>query len=336
MNLLPTRNLLSARASRQPQAAPLKLQAEMIARNAAGKTAALTAINDVCEGTHLPSGLLFSVSDPLAANRLLQSMRNRRIDLQSDHGIESTQNAEELQYRLQEGDETRVEFVTHEVIGQILVGTTSDSPPQARQMYENYVERLRQANVLMVMVPAPTDMDDEQGRITFKEDLKLTSAYLRHALDKHDANSPCSVAIVMTKLDAMFSSEQDARAALSDPVLRQALSPLVHSVIGSSKVRDAVIVPTSSLGFGRTEEIENSADLTGGRGRLHRLIGQELEPFNIVGLLVWSLLYGLLPQTVKTGEQEMAIASTVQKLSDDLDALQPWLVPIKSRGQAVN
>lgn len=314
-------------------ALPLRMVMEMIARPAAGKTTFLTAINETCEGTHLPSGLHFGVKDPLAANQLLQSIRQRRKELQSDNGLASTQHAEEMHYLLQEGEETRVEFVTHEVIGQVLVGTTDNSPAAVRQMYDSYVGTLRQANTLVAMVPAPTSEDDGASRVQYKEDLRLTNAYLRHALSLHNEETHCAVAIVVTKLDALFSTEKEARAALTDGVMKQALGPLVQTVAASSKVRDAVIVPTSSFGFGRSEVIADSSELSGGRGTLHRLIGDEMEPYNIAGLLVWTLLHGLLPQTVSTGEQEMAIAKTVQSLADDLEELNPWLVPIKSRGK---
>lgn len=323
--------------SRRPvkQIPPLDAWMEMIARPAAGKTTMLTAINEVCEGSHLPSGLFFGVDDPLKSNEILKQLQRRRDELQNEDGPGSTQHDYALEYGLQEGEETRVKFRTHEVIGQVLTGTDPDSTPAQKQLYERYVQKLGMAHALVPMIAVPNGDSDAHSRLQYREDLRLTNAYLRKALKLHTSEAPCAVAIVVTQIDTLFPSDKQARQALTDSVLREALAPLVQTVAASDKVREAVIVPTSSLGFGRAEVIEDSAGAIDHRGPLHRLMAEELDPFNVAGLLVWLLLNSLLPQTVVSGDQETVISRVVQMLDDDLVALAPWLVPIKKRGRVL-
>ena len=327
---------LASRSKPKPKIVePLRANMEMIARPAAGKTTMLNALNEVCEGAHLPSRLYFGVDDPLKANEILQNLRRVRDELQTEVGPGSTQHDYAMEYFLQEGEQTRVKFTTHEVIGQVLTGTTPDSTPAQRQLYDRYVQRLANANALVPMIAVPHGDGDSQSRAQYKEDLRLTNSYTRQALKMRGADDHCAVAIVVTKIDTLFSSEQQARQSLTDDVLKQALAPLVQTVCASEKVREAVIVPTSSLGFGRSEEVESASNYIDRRGPLHRLLGDELDPFNVTGLLAWLLLHSLLPQSVATGEQEAVIARVVQMLADDLDTMSPWLVPIKHRGRVI-
>ncbi|MBS0202895.1 MAG: hypothetical protein JSS49_08365 [Planctomycetes bacterium] len=326
----------SVAVSGTPHSAPLlQLSMEMIGRPATGKTVALTAINEVCEGSHLPSGLYFGVSDPLKSNEILRQLRRRTEELQGDAGLPSTQDDYVLEYDLEEGDETRVRFQTHEMIGQVLTGTDSDSPPAQRQLYDRYCGRLASAHVLVPMIAVPPASDNVDGLRQYKEDLRLTSAYLRQAIKMHTSDKPCAVAIGMTQLDAMFPSEQRARETLTDDVLRESLAPLVQAVSMMSKVREAAIIPTSGFGFGRAEAIGRNTGDRNPRGTLHRLVSDDIEPFNIVGLLTWVLLHGLLPQDVPHASQEATIGRLVNLLADDLDAISPWIVPIKHRGAVV-
>ena len=306
----------------------------MIAPGSTGKTVFLTAINDVCEGSHLPSGLFFGSDNPLATNQILEQQRRRKEELQNG-GSPSTQDDYQIEYCLQEGEETRVKLVTNELIGQVLTGTTETSKPDQKQLYERYVSRMQSAHTLLPMVAPPVSDGDSHDDERFKEHLRLTNSYLRHALKLHDVSSPCSVAIVVSKIDMLFADEQQARAGLTDDILRRALGSLVRTVIESPKVREAVIIPISSFGFGRGEAIE-PAQNSNGRGRpMQRLNAASMEPFNVVGLLSWVLLNSLLPQEVDSGEQETIIARVVRSLAEDVEALDPWRVPIKHRGQPV-
>ena len=327
--------LATPRKSKSTIVTPLEARMEMIARPTAGKTTMLTAINEVCEGAHLPSGLWFGVDDPLKSNEILQRLHQRREELHTEVGPSSTQDDYELEYCLEEGEESRVKFVTHEVIGQVLTGTTPDSTPAQRTLYDRYLKKLGSANALVPMIAVPQGDADPHSRSQFKEDLRLTNAYLRQALKLHAADTPCVVAIVVTKIDTLFPTEKQARQTLTNDVLREALAPLVQTVAASEKVREAVIVPTSSLGFGRSEEVDGDEGNSNHRGPLHRLVGEELDPFNVTGLLVWLLLNGLTPQSIPMGDHETVFGRVVQMLADDLDALAPWLMPIKKRGRVV-
>jgi hypothetical protein len=58
-----------------------------------------------------------------------------------------------------------------------------------------------------------------------------------------------------------------------------------------------------------------------------------MQPFNLKTLVTWSLLAGALPQEIEVavGDDEPALARVCRMLSDDLEALHGWVVPVKGR-----
>src|SRR5207302_9035644 len=100
------------------------------------------------------------------------------------------------------------------------------------------------------LVPCPPPNPSPRDRRRYANDLRLACAYVREALRLRTLEQPAAVALVLTKIDTLFKDADEARAALTDAALRDALGPLGHLVEQSDRVSDAVVLPVTSFGFG--------------------------------------------------------------------------------------
>ena len=142
---------------------------------------------------------------------------------------------------------------------------------------------------------------------------------------------------MLSKTDALFATPEEARAALTDDVLRSALGPLVQLIEQSEHVSDAAIIPVTAFGFGK-------AVLRDGRDRAARGAGVGEEPFGDEP--IWLLKEGESPRAVQPrhavplvaaagpaepgdGRRTPKLDTLCRMLRDDLEAGDPWLVPIK-------
>jgi hypothetical protein len=108
----------------------------------------------------------------------------------------------------------------------------------------------------------------------------------------------------------------------------------------SANVSDAAIIPTSALGFGnavrrepgadRHEAPPESADDPFGSEPIWLLRdGASASPFNLDTLFLWTLLLGLLRQAGAGAETDEEVGNVCRMLGEDLEAGDPWLVPLK-------
>ncbi len=319
---------------------------EGIGRGHAGKSALLHAVKETVLGNFFSSGMQLDLLDPRAVGQELMDVIATSERLQSD-GLLPTLETEPLHYILFQGERPRLIFSTHETIGQILSHTTPDSPPEQQQRYQEYLARLRRADVLWCVVPCPPPQPTATEQALYRRDLRLTSAYLREALRLHDPNRLCAVVLGLSKVDALAPTPQKARELLSDEVLQEALDPLITQVSMAANVSAAAIFPWGALGFGC---VERKADTpTAGiskDGKPVPVDDQEREwirpknsnavPFNVAGVVIWSLLHGIQVQEVECRDgDEPQLVRIAKHLEDDLQALKPWMLTVKSPALAL-
>jgi hypothetical protein len=147
---------------------------------------------------------------------------------------------------------------------------------------------------------------------------------------------------VLSKIDTLFQDAEEARASLTDEVLRTCFGPLVHLVEQSPGVADAVIVPVTAFGFGNAVLREERSDLEGEQGKgedepfgpepiwLLRA-GVSAQPANLDSLFIWSLLCGLRNQAGSGVSEEDELGQICRTLAEDLRAIDPWLLPLTGR-----
>jgi hypothetical protein len=150
-----------------------------------------------------------------------------------------------------------------------------------------------------------------------------------------------AVALVLSKIDTLFKDAEEARASLTDEVLQTSFGPLVHLIERSPRVSDAVIIPVTTFGFGnavlREEGSEREGELPEAEDDpfasepiwLLRE-GVSAQPYNLDTLFLWTLLFGLRNQAGHAVlEEDTELGHICRTLSDELGAIDPWLLPLK-------
>lgn len=305
-----------------------------IGRGHAGKTALFHALGENLVGDFLRSGLHLDAADPRDVARMIREADEARRLLHQT-GLPPTTEPAHIRYCLYDGDAPRVVCRMREVVGQVLTHTLPDSDQGTQARYAKYLKSLVASNVLWAVVPCPPADPGPRDRRRYANDLRITQAYLREALRLRTARQPAAVALVLTKTDALFPDAAAARDALTDDVLRRALGPLVQLIEGSAHVTDAAVFPVTAFGYGKAVLRAEAGDRHGAPGSAAEPFGDEptwllrdgeaAEPHNLDTLLLWSILLGLMNRDGGT-----PAADAISRVwRDDLEAGDPWLVPIK-------
>lgn len=308
-----------------------------IGRGHAGKTALFQALGDGLVGDYLPSGLHLDAADPREVARMIKEAEDAQKLLHRS-GLPPTLEVSHTRYGIYQGDELRVVCRLREVIGQVLTHTLPDSHPRLQARYTSYLKSLINAHVLWVVVPCPPASPTPRDRRRYSNDLRITTAYLREALRLRTLGPKASVALVLSKTDALFPSAVAARNALTDEVLLKSLGPLVRLIEESDHVSDAAVVPTSAFGFGKAVIREDGANRHGTDPESYEepfgdepiwLLkdGESAEPYNLDTLFLWSMLLGMLNQGLPDRHPELD--TVCRMLRDDVETGDPWLVPVK-------
>jgi hypothetical protein len=309
-----------------------------VGRGHAGKTALFHALGESLVGDFLPSGLHLDAADPREVARMIREAEETQRLLRRS-GLPPTLEVSHTRYCLYEGDDRRVVCRMREVIGQILTLTLPDSEPKLQARYDDYLHNLVNAHVLWAVVPCPPADPGPRDRRRYANDLRIIVAYLREALRLRTLRQPAAVALVLSKADALFATPEQARAALTPDVLHRALGPLVQLIEKSARVSDAAVIPVTAFGFGNSVLRENGADRAGAAGSADEPFGDEPiwllregatpQPYNLDTLFLWSVLLGLLNQLGPDPAADPQADAVCRKLRDDLEAADPWLLPVK-------
>jgi hypothetical protein len=309
-----------------------------IGRGHAGKTALFHALSDTLLGDYLPSGLHLDASDPREVARMIHEVQEAQRLLRSS-GLPPTLAVTYTRYCVYEADKPRAVCGMREVIGQVLTHTLPNSDRRLQTRYVEYLRNLVNAHVLWVVIPCPPSDPGPRDQRRYANDLRITLAYLREALRLRTLEQPAAVALVLSKTDALFPSLEEARRALTDDVLIRSMGPLVYLLQQSTHVSDAAIVPITAFGFGKAvlradgterHDAPGSSDEPFGDEPIWLLKeGETPHPYNLDTLFLWSLLLGLLNQTDPASEVEPERDTLCRLLRDDLESVDPWLLPIK-------
>jgi hypothetical protein len=311
-----------------------------IGRGNAGKTALFRALSDGPVGDFLPSGLHVDAGDPREVARLIRESEQTQRMLHST-GLPATLIASQIRYCLYEGAEPCATYQLQEVIGQLLTHTLPDSAAAQQARYDEYLANLVNTQVLWAVVPCLPAEPGPRGRRRYANDLRITLAYLREALRRRSPEQPVAVALVLSKIDTLFPNSREARAALTEEVLERSLGPLVDLLRTSERVSEASIIPVTAFGFGNAMIKEPSGlreaappdaeDEPFGTEPLWILCeGVEPVPFNLDALFLWTLLFGLRSEeTTGAGDQDRQTRRISDRLQNDLESANPWIIPIK-------
>jgi hypothetical protein len=226
-----------------------------------------------------------------------------------------------------------------EVIGQILTHTLPNSTADQQTRYAQYLRGLVDTHVLWAVVPCQPANPTAHDRRRYANDLRITLAYLREALRLRSVGQPVAVALVLSKIDTLFQDAEEARASLTDEVLRTSFGPLVHLIDQSARVSDAVVIPVTTFGFGNAILREENGGRAGATEEDDPFTseptwllkeGISAQSYNLDTLFIWTLLFGLINQAgdgPAEGGTELALIR--RTLWDDFGAIDLWLIPVK-------
>jgi hypothetical protein len=314
------------------QTRALKVSHGSIGRGHAGKTVLLRAARRRTLQRGLPSGLSFDLDDPRKTVDLLKEYRSTR-ELLERRGLPATQEAEESAIELYAGDRRLAVLQSREAVGQVYAHTTTGASAEQQERFRQHVDYLAQASVLWVVLSVPAEGSTRRALSRYEDDLLVMRAYLRESLRLRRPERTCAVGIVITKLDTLFESDDEARRRWTDDEVMKTVAPLVSVLEESDKVAWAIINPVSAFGFGNAELLDPAdadarpePDESEPEWVLRRDVG--VEPYNVVPLIVWSFLAGMLNQEVSPEEGDV-LAKVCRLLRADLAALDGWQIPVK-------
>jgi hypothetical protein len=308
-----------------------------IGRGHAGKTALLRALSEGPVGDFFPSGLHVDAGDPREVALMIRETEEAQR-LLHQCGLPPTLQASHVRYCLYQGDTQRVIYKMREVIGQVLTHTLPNSAADQQARYAQYLKFLVDTHVLWAVVPCQPANPGAGDRRRYANDLRITLAYLREALRLRSQGQPVAVALVLSKIDPLFQDAEEARASLTDEVLRTSFGPLVHLIEQSPRVSDAVIIPVTTFGFGNAILCEESGrersaeegDPFAAEPTWLLREGMSAQPYNLDTLFIWTLLFGLVNQAGDgPAEGDTELAHIRRTLGNDLGTIDPWLLPVK-------
>ncbi|HKB40418.1 MAG TPA: hypothetical protein VKD72_28575, partial [Gemmataceae bacterium] len=315
-----------------------------IGRGHAGKTALFHALGESLVGDFLPSGLHVDAGDPREVAQMIREAEEAQR-LLHQFGLPPTLKAAQIRYCLYDGAEPRIVYRMREVIGQVITHTLPDSAADQQARYTDYVRSLVDTHVLWAVIPCQPSDPSAVDRRRYANDLRITLAYLREALRLRALEQPVAVALVLSKIDALFQNAEEARASLTDEVLRACFGPLVHLIEQSNQIADAAIIPVTSFGFGNAVLREEGSTREGSHPEAEEepfgsepiwLLREDAsaQRYNLDTLFTWTLFYGLL-NSVGNGviNEDTELGQICRTVSEDLAALNHWLLPLKDGSQ---
>lgn len=331
----------------KPEAYP-SVFVSQIGRSGAGKTMLTAAVHHTLLQSAFPSRLQLALGDPLTTAQRIARTGNIYEGIQH-YPLPSTTVPEMTHFQLFEGETCRAGFSLQDIVGQVLTETTNLSSKDQKQKYAEYVNTLAQTDVLWTVIPCPPTPRSPKDKRRWEIDIATAATYLRTALQLRKDPRPVSLAIVLTKVDLMWATEEEARSKCANGALvkDKGLGQLVKLALASNKVGEAAVFPTTALGWGRAAPAAGCArgdDDTATAGgdrvpgwhpraeRQWTLKGSE-KPFNMAALVLYSVLTGLLQheEDESVDGEEPDLCRILRLLAADLEAQQGWWIPFKGK-----
>jgi hypothetical protein len=262
--------------------------------------------------------------NPRLLNEL--QMRRRHVEAQLHQGPrETTLHGRTYPLILSLAGRSCLRVRVGDPVGQLVSKTILSSDAQMQNRCDVYQKFLGHANVIWMTLSCPRREASASEIRWFRDNLQLTMAYARAALDQRPEDRPCTLAVVVTRIDVRYTSEADARARMP----REILAPLIRRLAPLCEHRrldEAVIIPVSAWGFGRGVAGTNPKPglLLGGDEKTWLLRpGVMPVPFNLNALVRWSLAAGVGCMPASTPN-----ARDLAHLRAESANERDWIVPL--------
>lgn len=265
------------------EADPVEKLAMLLGRPHSGKTTLVRQVPQACE-LLLSGAATFGVHQTGTYNRQVIQQRQLVRQLRGD-GVPTTIYQDTTELSLYVDHRPRATLHLMDTVGQDVI-----DPRLAGRERTELIERAACMDLLLMAIGCPASLTrDSVAR--FREDIGLSKTLLREVLRKRPAElCPCSVAIVLTRADAVARTKTAA-----SPVIRALIDRLEAEfwpVVDHPKVCEAMIVPVSAMGFNTSDvrAVTREQDVAGlNCGEPEWILRPDCQPtpFNVGLLVLW-------------------------------------------------
>jgi hypothetical protein len=253
----------------------------VIGTSSAGKTYLLNAIlRLIFKGLPLKNGLRIGALNAGDTTVKFNEIEGN-IRLMQKMPLPSTAIKYDFDFRLFHQIKPALHVVYHDNVGQIL----TDGDPKRNPSRNDFLKIISQANVVWLLLPMQVDKEGKYLGIAQK-DILLAEGYLQDALQNRSNRSPLAFAILLTKADVLEDLEQESTKQELHS-LHATLKARFEWLIGCDFISASALFPISTLGFGNAQLLANSD--TSDEVGAYTLLGNDLKPYNVDKLLLWSL-----------------------------------------------
>ena len=306
---------------------PMKLRKEeivtpevkltVIGTGASGKTYLLNAIHNlIMKDMGIRHGLKISALNAEEMTKLSIDIENN-IESMKTSPLLSTFIRYDFTFQLYHQTKPIIKIIYRDDVGQILTNNSDD----VNKMRSNFINDIKKAEVVWVLLPAQADKDGQYLGCVSDKDIALAEAYLQDALQNRPTNHPLVLAILLTKADILKSDLDDDNSKNEFEKISTILSDRFDWLVSCDFISSAAFFPVSAMGLNNTRlsgEMDRGAPT-------YFLNGNDLEPYNITKLLLWSLAAaGYHNKNLKIDE------SLKRSLTNSLNDIEGIIYPIKS------
>ncbi len=253
----------------------------VIGTSSAGKTYLLNAIHRlIFGGITLKNGLRIGALNAEDTTVKFNEIEGN-VRLMQKMPLPSTAIKYDFDFRLWHQVKPVLHIVYHDNVGQIL----TDGDPKRNPSRNDFLKIISQANVVWLLLPMQVDREGKYLGIAQK-DILLAEGYLQDALQNRTNRSPLAFAILLTKADVLVDLEQESTKQELHS-LHATLKARFEWLIGCDFISASALFPISTLGFGNAQLFANSD--TSDEVGAYTLLGNDLKPYNVDKLLLWSL-----------------------------------------------
>lgn len=256
-----------------------EVKLSVIGTGAAGKTYLLNAIHSlIMKGMGgLKNGL--RIGSLGAYETTKGSIKiEENIEAMKSSCLISTDEKYDFEFQLFYQVKPIVKITYHDNVGQILTHNNES----INNMRETFIEDIKRSEIVWILLPAQVDQNGQYlGSISGK-DIALAEGYLQEALQDRPANFPLVLAILLTKADVLGLDDNGQKEF---DKIKDVLSDRFDWLISCNFLSSAAFFPISAMGFDNTR----LAGLEERGSPVYLLSGNDLKPYNINKLLLWSL-----------------------------------------------
>jgi hypothetical protein len=329
---------------RAEQSGPPTVRIAMLGSPGTGKTNVPPAITRSQVEGRFPSGGRFGGPPQITVPNLVNT---RIIERTASTGVIGPTIAEEEHVFEYMSGANKMCVRIIDTIGHVLNMPPLRSGEELQKRFKDLILTLKTADVFWLINRCPPP---DQNLSHMKEDAIINFSFVNEALRDRETSQPVSVAVVVSKCDQRFRSQQEIRSPQNRQILGWMANETRAALGGLPGIGDLAVWPISSFGFGNavfrpasTGAASEKLDRQGTSERLEiesMLKGPQMEPFNVIPLLLWSMLAGAKYRRVNnksngrhveggSGDHIPAEARVLQAIQKDFGSLNGLYVPLQ-------